>query len=396
MTIAGRFSPMGGIPDRVFKATFAIPADGLTLDFQFSVATFSNPVDIDWGDGTTETLTGGTGINSITYQHTYSAAGNYQITLKSGVGKIPRVRFYGQTKVISIDYSHVTWTSSNSIAASFQAFCRGSYITSIPRSLFAYNPDATDFSGLFYAGKLESIPAGLFDENKNATSFATTFYANNQITVIPSGLFKYHTEVTVYQGTFFACTGITSIPEGLFDASTKVTNFRDVFHSTSITSIPDGLFDNNGAVTNMSHAFDYCRSLQDIPSGLFDHCTVVENFEYVFYGCVGITEIPQLLFKNNKAAYLFNRAFNGLLYQAYVSNLFCEPADKATRFANVTPDFTYMFYRDYWRGSNAGTAPDLWNYTYAGTPTTNGCFGGDGNNSTSLTNYADIPAAWIS
>jgi hypothetical protein len=50
------------------------------------------------------------------------------------------------------------------------------------------------------------------------------------------------------------------------------------------------------------------------------------------------------------------------------------------------------FDRDIYSGIQ-GTAPNLWACTF-GSVTSTSCFGGAGNNVTSLSNYADIPTGW--
>ena len=57
-------------------------------------------------------------------------------------------------------------------------------------------------------------------------------------------------------------------------------------------------------------------------------------------------------------------------------------------------NFSNCFNRTTWTGSTKGTAPALWSATMNASSTKTTCFGGAGNNATSLTNYASIPAAW--
>ena len=44
---------------------------------------------------------------------------------------------------------------------------------------------------------------------------------------------------------------------------------------------------------------------------------------------------------------------------------------------------------------NGEAPPDLWNCDFGtGTPTKTSCFGGNGNNAITLTNYTSIPSEW--
>ena len=61
------------------------------------------------------------------------------------------------------------------------------------------------------------------------------------------------------------------------------------------------------------------------------------------------------------------------------------------RLANKTLDFSGCFYITSFSGTQ-GTAPQLWNYTCSGTPTSSICF--LGHSATSLTNYNAIPSGW--
>ena len=56
-------------------------------------------------------------------------------------------------------------------------------------------------------------------------------------------------------------------------------------------------------------------------------------------------------------------------------------------------NFNSCFYRTSFTGTQ-GTAPALWSATMNASSIKTSCFGGTGNSATSLTNYADIPAAW--
>jgi hypothetical protein len=64
------------------------------------------------------------------------------------------------------------------------------------------------------------------------------------------------------------------------------------------------------------------------------------------------------------------------------------------RFLNTSPNFTSAFVSvGIGAGTAQGTAPELWNYNFGtGTPTRTNAFAGS--NSTSLSNWAQIPIAW--
>ncbi len=114
-------------------------------------------------------------------------------------------------------------------------------------------------------------------------------------------------------------------------------------------------------VKNLEYLF-YYNPIAEIPSDLFKYCVDVTDFEFCFWGC------SKLQLRTD----IFDFA----------------------NFLNKNMNFGKCFYRSSFTGVQ-GTAPALWEADYGtGTPITTGCFGGDGNSATSLTNYADIPAEW--
>lgn len=133
--------------------------------------------------------------------------------------------------------------------------------------------------------------------------------------------------------------------------------------------------------------FEYCP-ISTIPNGLFDKLNV-GSFYNCFIDCHSLTSIPSGLFEKNVDATSFQSCFRNCNKLQLIPNIF-----NYSNFLNKTIDFSRCFYRTSFTG-NQGIAPDLWNADFGtGVPTTTGCFGGAGNSLTSITNYADIPAAW--
>ena len=68
-------------------------------------------------------------------------------------------------------------------------------------------------------------------------------------------------------------------------------------------------------------------------------------------------------------------------------------SEPTTRFLNQSPDLEEFFELNGAFTGTQGTAPELWDYTYGtGTPVTTDCF--NGQSTSSVDNYADIPTAW--
>ena len=466
MTIAGRFSPMGGIKDRVFKYTSEVPSDNFALEVPITNGTYVNPIDIDWGDGTVETLTSGAWPS-----HTYALAGDYQITIKSGTGKIPFCCFNANTtgsgnktthpvageNIKSIDYSFVKWYTGRNPTTAFSNFfdtcqkitggfpgtlfyhnvemtgagaifqratnmtgpipenlfennvllsnCNAVFITCmnlsgpIPEKLWANCPNLANTSWGFSTDRnlTGPLPANLFKNNPNLNYIVGTFNGCRGLTGgIPAGFFDHTAEITDFYRVFDTCLGMTgTIPAGLFDNHKNVTRFMSVFNDCQkmTGSIPAGLFKGQSKCTNFQSAFNNNFLLTGpIPADLFEGCVLAENFQSAFRQCRNLTSAPSDLFKDSPNATNFTTTFYGCNAMTFSSDVF--GGTNSTRFASVTPDFTSCFQRTSWTGSVAGTAPDLWNYTYSGTPTSTSCFAGAGNNANSLTNYSSIPSGW--
>lgn len=108
-----------------------------------------------------------------------------------------------------------------------------------------------------------------------------------------------------------------------------------------------------------------------------------------------LATVPVGLFKYNTLADNFYETFINATKLVPNKYIFYDEGQQSTRFLNKSVDFRNCFSRTYFDGASQGTAPDLWACSFGtGTATSTGCYAGDGNNTTSLSNYASIPAAW--
>ena len=265
----------------------------------FSIPT-SNPSPfnwtIDWGDGgATQTVSGTGASNSAGIPHTYSAPGEYRITiLPNGTAANGWFKAFG------------FWTNTNGANANPNKYKFRSINTPFTTMMRRNSslPDSWDssFINIFYgATNGLGIPTGLFDSlnTTNGTSFGYMFrftfsnYAYNSTTgTIPAGLFD---SIDTTNGTSFgsmfrftfsnyaynSTTG--TIPAGLFDSlnTTNGTNFGSMFNSTfsnyalnsATGTIPAGLFDSidttNG--TDFGSMFDSTFSNYARRTATFGH-----------------------------------------------------------------------------------------------------------------------------
>lgn len=262
MSIARRLLSIEAGQVRPFKFTIRTSTSNTQFELPITSPGGKQPnITVNWGDGSgTTTITSSTSANRF---HTYSSAGDYQITVNG--------------------------------------YCPGFNVNNSSYRLLYLSVDdwgGVDFEQIDFYGciNLSTLPV---DGSNNA--------------ILHEGL----NTVLRFNSTFRQ-TGISSIPIGLFDYSSNVTTFTNTFvFCQSITSIPSGLFDNNVLVTSFSGTFNACINLTSIPSGLFDNNTLVVNFESVFRNCRKLAGIPSELFTNNQSVTTFTNAFN----MATTSNL---------------------------------------------------------------------------
>lgn len=307
---------------------------------------------IDWGDGEVERIIGKT-VGSVTYSHTYDAAGEYIIELSGRATKfnsgfnnatlyfpqsaqyiskisgnlgriftpvgtdsnqtpVFRELFYNATNLTEIPSGLFDGVTRGKMLQFYRTFAN-SGVTTIPADLFA------DVSGLrgsqfyetFKNSKLTSIPETLFAGKNLNSSASDAFYGTFEgapITEIPANLFAdvsgNHPVNNLFNSTF-KNTKITSIPENLFAGITGNTGyayFQSTFEGTPITEIPANLF---AGITGLGGSMDFaltfcnCKSLQSVPAGLFagiQDAPSVSAFYRTFIGCTELTTIPDGLF----------------------------------------------------------------------------------------------------
>ena len=346
------------------------------------------------------------------------------VTLYSKSKQFPSFSFC--SKITGYDYSSTNaklYEVNTPLPVFVDGFCGsvfvGSLLTSLSNDLFQYGGRIKELDRTFAHSSLVSVPEGLFNGLSKVTKATNLFLNNDNLTTLPANLFSGMPEVTDLSNCFEYCSALTSIPEGLFDGVTKVTSLSSLFSDCSeltsipanlfngmskvtdlsgmfrgckkLASVPEGLFSGMTEVIYLSSMFSGCTSLISIPEGLFSGMTKATMIRYCFSGCTSLTSIPVSLFREQVNATNFYSCFSSVPASAIHPNIFCDEAtEKATRFANVTPDFSDCFYS--LTGTVAGTAPALWEYTYKAEPTKDSCF--SGNSATTLSNYGDIPTEW--
>lgn len=331
---------------------------------------------INWGDGKEETIAPQTSISAGNIRHTFAENKEYVIAITSSQGDATK--------------------------AQMPAFKPGnSYTNNNNYRLKAMktpmlNIEGTSLQNCFdNCGILIEIPATLFEKNPQVTDFSNCFRGCTSLPAIPEGLFSMNEEATNFNYCFYNCKALTNIPATLFEKNTQATSFKSCFEFCSaLTEIPATLFERNTQTTSFIACFKGCSALAAIPATLFATNTQATSFERCFYTCTDLKEIPNLLFAKNKSVSNFVECFSNCKSAKLNSNIFCdETTEKATRFLNMTINFSYCFQSCASSGSDPkGTAPALWNYEYgSGTITKKYCFKNINN---SVSNYSAIPTEW--
>lgn len=284
----------------------------------------------------------------------------------------------------------------------YYAFAYCLSLKTIGSDLFKYNTQINNFEYAFYSSGLEVIPPNLFDQNVLIPRFRRTF-ERTPITSIPAHLFKYNTSITAngFEGTFMHTTGSLVVPDYLF-GEVNYTNtsylFLETFNRSMVKSVGEHVFDGAvGAGTNTFRSLFYSATNLTSFLSKFDKSTEVteDAFRFTFWGCSSLEEVPADIFRYNKkvtGVWGFRQVFYECHKIQLNRNTFFADGEEATRFTTL-PSFYMCFHRNSFSGVQ-GEAPPLWTCTFPGTPERGGCFGGTGNNSTSLSNYASIPSTW--
>ena len=325
----------------------------VSQDYTVDINAGTSPsITVDWGDGSAADLYNSTGQKT----HTYAAAGTYTVKLSGSFASGGNIRLGSNA-------------GNRARLRATKAVCP--------------IPGLVDFSSTFRncTGLTGSIPADLFRYNTAVSSngFRETFLACSGLTgSIPADLFRYNTLVSAsgFYATFYACTGLTgSIPADLFRYNTAVSTngFRETFVACSglTGSIPADLFRYNTLVSTSGFyaTFNACTGLTgSIPADLFRYNTLVSTngFGYTFFGCNKLEPSPYIFFA---------------------------AGEESTRFLNRPSSFFECFRLTAAYGGAQGTAPALWDCDFGTeTPVTTDCF--QGHDASSLSNWADIPAAW--
>ena len=264
---------------------------------------------IDWGDGTSTTLTG----SRSRYQthETYSTDGDYYVTI---IGNLKDIAFYWKYSSGSIFNRNSTalravltpLPSTMSEITDCSLMFQYSAVKHVHPGLFSKLPNVTDFSGLFTMAPLKEIPETLFKWCTLARDFAYCFRGNGVLTEIPEKLFEHNPLAEDFSYCFSTCSEIANIPENLFANNPAATDFSYCFESAGpMDIIPGNLFANNTNARKFQSCFEYCGA-KEIGAGLFYNNLLAEDFSACFLWADSIIYVGGNMFQAGGAANNFN------------------------------------------------------------------------------------------
>ena len=314
--------------------------------------------EVDWGDGTVETLT----TNNPT--HTYSSAGEYTIKITPAEGSTYRPDFdnaISDTSIASVSGTggsqlgtrlERSWYGASNMT-SFSADIDTSGVTNFRdawrdcSSLTSFpllnTSNGIDFDNAWYnCSGLTSFPllntsngidfksawincSGLTSFPQLDTSSGTDFFATWQnctgLTTFPS---INTSSVTNFGRAWYGCSGITTFPQ--LDTSNGIDFGQAWRDCSSLTSFP---LLNTSSGTSFTRAWRNCSGLTSFPLLITSSGT---NFSFAWSGCTGITTFPLI---DTSSATSVEQAWNDC------RNLVEFPA---LDFSNVTGSFRRTWY----------------------------------------------------
>ena len=288
----------GNIPAAV-AAFLQYVTTGSTSSFTLR-STGTVDYEVDWGDGTTESLT----TNAPT--HTYSSAGEYTIKVTPAEGSTYRPYFnnsVSDTSIASVSgtggsrlgttlldawegASNMTSFNSNIDTSGVTNFTgtwsRCSSLTSFPS---IDTSSGTNFSGAW--NRCSSLTSFPLLDTSSGLSFSSAWYDCDSLTSFPS---IDTSSATSFHSAWQLCSSLTSFPS--IDTSSGTSFNYTWSNCSSLTSFP--LIDTSNAGF-MYGAWQNCSSLTSFP--LIDTSNAT-YFYYTWGGCSSLTSFPLLATSN--------------------------------------------------------------------------------------------------
>ena len=216
--------PLGGkriAPEFILQMQTTTASESITLPMTTNV-----DVNIDWGDGTTESVT------TDSPSHTFATAGTYDIKVTGSCNAFAFNESASAPKLLHVLNGGTAFT-----AGSFTNGFRG-----------CTNLETADFAGL---------------DTSSVTSMSSVFRECSSLTSLDVSGFD-TSSATTMRFTFSNCSSLTTLDVSGFDTSSVTSMFAMFRNCNSLTSLDVSGFDTS-SVTSMNNMFDSCSSLTSDP-----------------------------------------------------------------------------------------------------------------------------------
>jgi hypothetical protein len=270
---------------------------------------------VNWGDGTTETLT-----ENTTHYHVYDYDA---ITSDTSTTKATEFRGYkqvifevtltGSAKFSEIDFdvdgpftthTNYLYRKGQPILDLFVSTSNATNITIsdnrplvICEQIELRNTSSNRLTGpanIYNGAKcLQSIPFVPWVYNAGARSYYYVFAQCNALKFLPDDFASddkyWFKNSNKFQQAFDGCYSLQYVPEGLFGSSEQAScsNFYLMFRDCrSLRYIPYlGIRTGSGTDTRLDYVFNNCYNLQKIPEGFSIQRADTNDIDRLFYGC---------------------------------------------------------------------------------------------------------------
>ena len=249
--------------------------------------------EVDWGDGTTESLT------TTAPTHAYSSAGEYTIKVTPAEGSTYRP-YVNQAVFPDTSIASVSGTGGSQLGTTLSDAWEGaSNMTS-----FGSNIDTSSVTNFSKAwSNCRSLTSFPLIDTSSGTFFTSAWQKCDSLTSFPlidtsNGQYFYYTwgecdsltsfplldtsSGTNFNRTWFQCSGLTSFPS--IDTSSGTTFYRAWYGCSSLTTFP---LLNVSSVTDFRAAWYECSSLTTFPANMFNTTGTLRSdaFDQCWEGC---------------------------------------------------------------------------------------------------------------
>ena len=261
---------------------------------------------VNWGDGTSETVTNEFPV------HTYTSSGTYDITI---TGNCP---VFGYTDLIEVDETsnYYTFTKYLTGVKQFGELSATRYGFSNCTKLKYVSGDATentfnnvtDMSNMFaFCKNLKDIDLSNFNTS-NVKNMSNMFFVCVNLNSIDASSFN-TSNVENMERMFSTCNFLNYLDISSFDTS-NVTNFNSFLMSCNKLEEIDLSNLNVSKATNLSNMFAYCSTLTQLDvsefklfnncnlNGMFNGCKKLKDLDLSFVDASKVSGLDRLLYGN--------------------------------------------------------------------------------------------------